>query len=121
MQGGWSETDKADALAAILADQGISVLRNEMLDVSGLQISGMDDLWAGRFSAEQALASVDLSRLGVSEPQPRHGRLGRVVRLRGVDTCRAYTWRAGQALVPRSSTAVGGEQALHVGGVRVVE
>ncbi|MDZ4180037.1 MAG: metallophosphoesterase [Coriobacteriia bacterium] len=62
---GWSEPDKADALAAMLTDQGISVLRNETFDVAGLQIIGMDDLWARRFSAQQALSSADISRAAV--------------------------------------------------------
>jgi uncharacterized protein len=56
---GWSETDKADRLVAAVRGLGITVLRNEMVDVAGLQIVGMDDLWAGRFHPAQAFASVD--------------------------------------------------------------
>lgn len=59
---GWSDAGKADALADMLEDQNISVLRNQTLEAEGLQLIGMDDLWAGRFSAEKALASADLAR-----------------------------------------------------------
>lgn len=58
---GWSEPQKADALTEILRSHGVTVLRNETLDVGGLQIIGMDDLWAKRFHPEKAFATADLS------------------------------------------------------------
>lgn len=58
---GWCEPDKADALTAMLRGHEVTVLRNETLDVDGLQIIGMDDLWARRFHPEEAFATADLS------------------------------------------------------------
>ena len=58
---GWSEPAKADALTKTLRDLDVTVLRNETLDVRGLQIVGMDDLWANRFDPKAAFATADLS------------------------------------------------------------
>jgi len=58
---GWSEPEKADALTDVLRSHGVTVLRNETLEVGGLQIVGMDDLWAHRFDPKAAFATADLS------------------------------------------------------------
>jgi predicted MPP superfamily phosphohydrolase len=58
----WAEAEVANRLAAILRATGMQVLRNEVADVAGLQIVGMDDLWAGQFLPAQALAQIDSSR-----------------------------------------------------------
>ncbi|AOS43486.1 putative metallophosphoesterase [Lacunisphaera limnophila] len=44
----WREGEVADAVALILAEVGVVVLRNTAVAVQGLRIGGMDDLWAGR-------------------------------------------------------------------------
>jgi uncharacterized protein len=59
---GWAHPEIADRIVAILTGAGIRILRNETLDVGGLQLVGMDDFWAGRFQPEEALASVDPAR-----------------------------------------------------------
>ena len=38
----------ADAVSHILSEAGCVVLRNEAVDVYGLSIGGVDDLWSGR-------------------------------------------------------------------------
>jgi len=58
----WSDGGVANDLVAALDGLGIRVLRNEQHDVSGLQIVGMDDLWAGRFAPEKALDGLDPQR-----------------------------------------------------------
>lgn len=55
----WSDAAHADRLAQAMSDLGISVLRNESIDISGLRIIGLDDLWAGRFDPKSAVASPD--------------------------------------------------------------
>jgi predicted MPP superfamily phosphohydrolase len=45
---GWSRPDIADGVTVRLADQGVHILRNEQLSVAGLDILGVDDLWARR-------------------------------------------------------------------------
>jgi hypothetical protein len=58
----WSHPEFAGRLAKVLADQGMNILRNQVVDVGGLQIAGMDDLWAGRFDPARTLASLDRQR-----------------------------------------------------------
>lgn len=53
---GWSDGEVADQIAELAAAAGVRVLRNEIAEVAGLQIVGMDDLWAGRFAPQRALA-----------------------------------------------------------------
>ena len=51
--------DLAAALAPVLADCGIRVLRNEVVDIAGLDVVGLDDLWAKHFQPTAALAYRD--------------------------------------------------------------
>lgn len=55
----WSDYAHADKLAALLERSGLTVLRNQRLDVAGLQLVGLDDLWSGRFDLGAALAGLD--------------------------------------------------------------
>jgi uncharacterized protein len=59
---GWSHPEIADAIVSTVKPFGITVLRNEMHEVGGLQIVGLDDLWADRFGPERGLAQLDRSR-----------------------------------------------------------
>lgn len=58
----WAQPEVADGLAELLGKRGIRVLRNEIAEVAGLQIVGLDDLWGQRFEPEVALADVDPAR-----------------------------------------------------------
>lgn len=58
----WSQGGVADRLASLLAERGIAILRNEVTEIAGLQIAGMDDLWADRFDPVRTLAALDRSR-----------------------------------------------------------
>jgi uncharacterized protein len=59
---GWSHPEVAARVAAIAGDCGITVLRNELHTVEGLQIAGFDDFWAGRFEPGPILARLDPRR-----------------------------------------------------------
>ncbi|MBI2895376.1 MAG: metallophosphoesterase [Deltaproteobacteria bacterium] len=59
---GWSHPEIARALVETIAPRGITVLRNDVLEVEGLQIAGLDDLWAGRFDGAATLARLDPHR-----------------------------------------------------------
>ena len=61
---GLSFNDAAIAakVEAVLADAGLRVLRNAATQIAGLQIVGLDDLWAGRFAPETAFKEVDFAR-----------------------------------------------------------
>ena len=56
---GWSEPKAAAAVETALQDSGVRVLRNELETVEGLQIVGLDDLWAKRFDPARVMPRVD--------------------------------------------------------------
>ncbi len=63
---GWSHPEIADRVVAIAQQSGIVMLRNQVHDVEGLQIVGLDDLWAKRFEPAAALASLDDRRAAIA-------------------------------------------------------
>ncbi len=48
----------ADRLAELAAASGLQLLRNERVDVEGLAIVGVDDLWANRFDVAKPLRGL---------------------------------------------------------------
>lgn len=54
---GWSEAYVADLVAERVTAAGITLLRNRSVDVSGLYVAGLDDLWARRGDPDRALAT----------------------------------------------------------------
>ena len=58
----WSRPDIATGLATKLQASGVRILRNEIVEVAGLQIVGLDDPWAGQFNPHRAFATLDASR-----------------------------------------------------------
>jgi predicted MPP superfamily phosphohydrolase len=63
---GWSHPEIAARVATIADASGIHILRNEVRDVDGLQIVGLDDLWAKHFDASRALRDVDDGRAALA-------------------------------------------------------
>jgi hypothetical protein len=62
---GWSHPEIAARLANQLRDAGVRLLRNEVTEVSGLQVAGLDDLWANQFDLRRGLAALDCSRAAI--------------------------------------------------------
>jgi predicted MPP superfamily phosphohydrolase len=62
----WSRLDAAEKLAEMAKSVGVEVLRNETRNVDGLQVIGLDELWAGQFNVRQALAATDLSQAAIA-------------------------------------------------------
>jgi uncharacterized protein len=58
----WSHPEMASAVVDTVAPLGITIMRNDVCDVAGLQVAGLDDLWANRFQPENALAKLDATR-----------------------------------------------------------
>lgn len=58
----WSHPEIAARIADLLRASGIRILRNEVAEVAGLQVVGLDDLWADRFEPSRALASLEPGR-----------------------------------------------------------
>ena len=61
----WSHPEIADGIAGLLVAAGIRILRNEIAEVDGLQIAGLDDLWAGRFEPLPVLGALDPQKASV--------------------------------------------------------
>ncbi|GAC1470010.1 MAG: hypothetical protein NVSMB9_14580 [Isosphaeraceae bacterium] len=59
---GWSNVEGAGLLCRRLADQGVTVLRNESVSVGGLQVVGLEDLWGPFFQPETMLGNTDWDR-----------------------------------------------------------
>jgi uncharacterized protein len=58
----WAHPDVAQRLVDTVADVGITVLRNEVHDVDGFQIAGLDDLWSHRLDLDGTLRQLDANR-----------------------------------------------------------
>ena len=59
---GWAHPEVAAGLADILRGLGVTILRNELTDVAGLQIVGLDDLWGRHFNPIQGFAPFEPRR-----------------------------------------------------------
>src|SRR5882762_377565 len=53
---GWRMADVAEEVGKIVRAAGVTLLRNEAVDVAGLQFLGLDDLWGLRFDPVELLA-----------------------------------------------------------------
>ena len=62
----WSHPEIAQQLVDTLQPFGIDILRNQVRDVDGLQIAGLDDLWADRFGAAETFARLDGRRAAIA-------------------------------------------------------
>ena len=54
--------DVADGLSKLAEKQSLSILRNETLDVQGLTLAGVEDLWAPRWQSAAVLERLDAAR-----------------------------------------------------------
>jgi uncharacterized protein len=62
----WSHPEIAQQVVDAVQPLGIRVLRNEVHEVEGLQIAGLDDLWARRFGPAQTLHQLDPRRAAIA-------------------------------------------------------
>ena len=62
----WADRQIGGHVAEVVRSCGITVLRNQMLDVEGLQIVGLDDLWARHFAPQEVLRSLDVTRAAIA-------------------------------------------------------
>jgi predicted MPP superfamily phosphohydrolase len=63
----WSDLSAAAKVESILSDAGLKMLRNESIDLDGLTIVGLDDLWAKQCDGSAAFSgtSADTARLAL--------------------------------------------------------
>ena len=62
----WSQPRIASQVIEAVAPFGVTVLRNEVRDVEGLQIAGLDDVWARAFSPSGALDRLRPGRAAIA-------------------------------------------------------
>jgi len=58
----WAEQNVADKISEQLTNAGIEVLKNEQVDISGLNIIGFDDYWALNFKPENVMNNYDKNK-----------------------------------------------------------
>jgi uncharacterized protein len=63
---GWEHPEVASGVVDAVTSCGMTVLRNQMLEVDGLQIVGLDDLWAKRFEPCDAFSGIDIRRAAIA-------------------------------------------------------
>ena len=61
----WAEQDVADKISEQLTRAGIHILNNDQIDVSGLNIIGLDDYWALNFAPEKVMNNYDPSMANI--------------------------------------------------------
>ena len=61
----WAHPEVAARLATQFEAIGIRILRNEVAEIDGLQVAGMDELWAHRFDPVRTLAALDVQRAAI--------------------------------------------------------
>jgi uncharacterized protein len=62
----WSHRELAAKVVAMTTAHGVKMLRNDVCEVEGLQIAGMDDLWAKQFRPEQVIPRLDVKRAAIA-------------------------------------------------------
>jgi predicted MPP superfamily phosphohydrolase len=55
----WAEQDVADKITSLLTEAEIRVLNNDQVELSGLNIMGMDDYWGLNFKPEDIMQKYD--------------------------------------------------------------
>jgi len=60
---GWSDSARADDLDKKLTDNGIHVLRNSSIEIDGLKVAGIDDIWSPNFFEYMSVKEFDFPNL----------------------------------------------------------
>ncbi len=62
----WQEEEAADAIAQLLENNGIPLLRNQQKEMHGLNFIGFDDLWAKKLDAKKAMKNFNPSKANLA-------------------------------------------------------
>ena len=62
----WSHPEFADRVVGVARELGITMLRNQIYEIDGLQIVGLDDFWAKRFDPRLAFSGFDARRPAIA-------------------------------------------------------
>jgi predicted MPP superfamily phosphohydrolase len=55
---GWSEPQVANRVAELVTGRGVTMLRNTLVEIEGLTIAGVDDLWGTNYAPEEVLTQI---------------------------------------------------------------
>jgi len=61
----WEEPEVANKITTILKQFGLPILRNEQVEIAGLNIIGLDDYWGTNFNPKAIMPTVDLNKANV--------------------------------------------------------
>jgi uncharacterized protein len=61
----WAQNEVANKISEMLTSKGIQVLRNESIEVNGLNFIGFDDFWGINFKPEKAMNGFDKSKANI--------------------------------------------------------
>jgi predicted MPP superfamily phosphohydrolase len=61
----WAHPEIAEHVVATGQSFGITVLRNQVAEIDGLQVAGLDDLWAKQFDLRHVLTRLDAQRAAI--------------------------------------------------------
>jgi predicted MPP superfamily phosphohydrolase len=61
----WAHPEIASRVVDTIHPFGITVLRNQIAEVEGLQVAGLDDLWAKQFDPAQVIARLESRRAAI--------------------------------------------------------
>jgi uncharacterized protein len=61
----WAHPEIAARVVDTIHPFGITVLRNQIAEVEGLQVAGLDDLWAKQFDPAQVIARLESRRAAI--------------------------------------------------------
>lgn len=62
----WSQEKVADKISEMLKSNGIQLLRNESIELKGLNFIGFDDFWGLNFNPEKAMNAFDKSKANIA-------------------------------------------------------
>ncbi|MFY8108189.1 MAG: metallophosphoesterase [Bacteroidia bacterium] len=62
----WSQNHVADTISSMLKNTGVNLLRNESIEIEGLNFIGFDDYWGQNFNPAKALESFNPSKANIT-------------------------------------------------------
>ncbi len=62
----WSQNHVADRISSMLKNTGVNLLRNESIEIEGLNFIGFDDYWGKNFNPAKALVGFNQSKANIT-------------------------------------------------------
>lgn len=62
---GWSHKEIAEQITSLLEESGISVLRNALQEIAGINFIGFDDYWGANFGPEKVMSNYNSNEANI--------------------------------------------------------